>query len=292
MTLLQPLIIGEVLFDHFPSGQRVLGGAPFNVAWNLQGLGLAPLFVSAVGDDDQGREIRARMQAWGLDTSAMQLSDRWPTGKVQVALEAGQPTYEILDRQAYDDIRAVAFPVSPAGFSLLYTGSLAYRNEPSRSTIRGLLRESNLPRLVDINIRQPWFDRDWAGDLLAGAEWTKLNDDELAWLSETECNDRAQIGSAVKRLRNLYGGRRYLVTCGSVGAYAVDERGELLFAEAPSPEPFVDTVGAGDAFAAATIDGICHNRPLDETLEGAVRLASRTCTLQGATTEDRNHYAS
>ncbi len=31
----QVCVFGEVLFDHFPDGRRVLGGAPFNVAWNL-----------------------------------------------------------------------------------------------------------------------------------------------------------------------------------------------------------------------------------------------------------------
>jgi len=33
-------IFGEVLFDQFPDGQQVLGGAPFNVAWHLQAFGL------------------------------------------------------------------------------------------------------------------------------------------------------------------------------------------------------------------------------------------------------------
>jgi len=35
----RPVLFGEVLFDHFPDGSEVLGGAPFNVAWHLQGLG-------------------------------------------------------------------------------------------------------------------------------------------------------------------------------------------------------------------------------------------------------------
>ncbi|MGD9171680.1 MAG: carbohydrate kinase, partial [Candidatus Thiodiazotropha sp.] len=32
-------IFGEVLFDCFPTGEQVLGGAPFNVAWHLQAFG-------------------------------------------------------------------------------------------------------------------------------------------------------------------------------------------------------------------------------------------------------------
>ena len=50
----KPLIYGEILFDIFPGDKKVLGGAPFNVAWHLQGFGLAPLFMSRIGEDAEG----------------------------------------------------------------------------------------------------------------------------------------------------------------------------------------------------------------------------------------------
>ena len=37
----RPVVFGEVLFDCFPDGSRVLGGAPFNVAWHCQAFWLA-----------------------------------------------------------------------------------------------------------------------------------------------------------------------------------------------------------------------------------------------------------
>ncbi|MCG8450373.1 MAG: PfkB family carbohydrate kinase, partial [Pirellulales bacterium] len=76
----KPLIVGEVLFDHFPDGRRILGGAPFNVAWNLQRLGLPPSFCSAVGEDDEGREIIEEMKLGELDVTGLQVTERWPTG--------------------------------------------------------------------------------------------------------------------------------------------------------------------------------------------------------------------
>ena len=48
-TTQRPVIFGEVLFDRFPDGSVVLGGAPFNVAWHLQAFGRAPLFISTGG---------------------------------------------------------------------------------------------------------------------------------------------------------------------------------------------------------------------------------------------------
>ena len=67
----RPIIFGEVLFDCFPDGSRVLGGAPFNVAWHLQAFGAEPLFVSRVGNDPMGRKIRDAMLQWGMDTSGL-----------------------------------------------------------------------------------------------------------------------------------------------------------------------------------------------------------------------------
>ena len=49
-----------------PDGSRVLGGAPFNVAWHLRGFGANPLVISAVGDDAEGREVLERMTSWDL----------------------------------------------------------------------------------------------------------------------------------------------------------------------------------------------------------------------------------
>ncbi len=79
-TVERVVVFGEVLFDRFPDGCEVLGGAPFNVAWNLQALDARPILVSRVGNDRLGRRILAAMKEWGMDLAGMQvdehLSDR------------------------------------------------------------------------------------------------------------------------------------------------------------------------------------------------------------------------
>lgn len=291
MTAKRPLIVGEVLFDEFSHGERVLGGAPFNVAWNLQGLGLMPLFVSAVGSDEEGQEVRARMESWGMDTSGLQIAEHRPTGKVQVELDGDEPRFHILDDQAYDEIQMPDSDVLCGEYSLLYQGSLAYRSITSRATIKRLMSATDLPRFVDINIRQPWFSLESATELLTQATWIKLNVDELSFLAKAECRTATQIADAVATMRGQYGARQFFITCGSSGAYAIDQDGDVLFADAPKPVPFVDAVGAGDAFSAATIAGIERGIPLPEILATAVQYASQTCEIQGATTTLRAHYA-
>lgn len=103
---MRPLIFGEVLFDRFPDGSVVLGGAPFNVAWHLQAFGLAPLVISRVGRDALGGAVVAAMTGWGMDRRGVQFDATHPTGTVEVAFQAGEPHYAIVDRVAYDIIAA------------------------------------------------------------------------------------------------------------------------------------------------------------------------------------------
>ena len=122
-------IFGEVLFDHFPAGERVLGGAPFNVAWHLQAFAQSPVFISRIGDDAEGQTIRDAMQQWGMTTDALQLDTGLPTGRVNVSIHNNEPTYDIVENCAYDAIVPISEDIQ---CRLLYHGSLALRETVSR----------------------------------------------------------------------------------------------------------------------------------------------------------------
>ena len=100
-----PVIFGEVLFDVYPDGKEILGGAPFNVAWHLHAFGAEPLMVSRVGADKRGERIRECMEAWGMITDGIGLDPKNPTGIVQVSYDENrQPHYDIIPEQAFDFI--------------------------------------------------------------------------------------------------------------------------------------------------------------------------------------------
>ena len=48
--------IGEALFDVLPEGKK-LGGAPANFAYHVSQFGLESCAVSAMGDDELGKEL-------------------------------------------------------------------------------------------------------------------------------------------------------------------------------------------------------------------------------------------
>src|SRR5690606_8108324 len=95
---------GEVLWDVFPSGEKI-GGAPLNVAIRLQSMGVQTSMISSVGRDTRGEKIKEYLNALGIDTSNILELNEYPTGVVQVTLDtSGSATYEITFPVAWDKI--------------------------------------------------------------------------------------------------------------------------------------------------------------------------------------------
>jgi fructokinase len=177
MKYARPVVFGEVLFDRFPDGHVVPGGAPFNVAWHLQAFGGMPLMISRVGNDALGRNIRQAMEGWSMALRGLQLDSQHPTGIVDVSIHAGEPAYDIVDQRAYDFIDATQLPPLPES-GVLYHGSLALRNPVSRQALETLRQDSGMALFVDVNLRAPWWQRDAVLAMLQQARWAKLNADE------------------------------------------------------------------------------------------------------------------
>lgn len=281
----RPLIFGEVLFDRFPDGQAILGGAPFNVAWNLQALGERPLLITRVGRNQLGEEILAAMTRWGMDTAGVQIDPQHATGIVEITVRDGEPEYDIALGKAYDYIAADGLPARIEG-SLLYHGSLALRTDPPRDTLEALRRHVGCPALMDVNLRAPWWDRATVLDGLAAARWGKLNEGELAELVPEPSDPAARA----RRLLQRGDTEALIVTRGEAGARIHERDGAVHELAAGAPRPVVDTVGAGDAFAAVVLLGLLRGWNWPLALERADAFAGAVVGLRGATTDDRRFY--
>lgn len=287
----RPLIFGEVLFDTFPGGTEVLGGAPFNVAWHLHGFGMQPLLVSRIGADAAGDRVVETMTDWGMDLSGLQRDDMRPTGRVLIELQDGQPTFEILADQAYDHIDpSGALRASTGGpaADLIYHGTLALRDPASRAALEALAGAHRVRRCVDLNLRDPWWDARMVDEVMRGADWLKLNDAEL----RTACGAAgdAALAPLADALRARYGIGVLVVTCGADGAFVIGPEGRVD-GRAPRVERIADTVGAGDAFSAVSLAGLRAGWDPATTLERALDFAAWICTVRGATVSDRSVYA-
>ena len=278
-------IFGEVLFDHFPDGSCVLGGAPFNVAWHLQAFAQQPCFISRVGVDPMGDAIHTAMQDWQMDLSGLQRDKHHPTGTVQVSIEQGEPSYEIVPEQAYDFIAADQLPLNSAD-GLLYHGSLALRHEVSRQALAVLKQQHRGKLFMDVNLREPWWNKADILALVDDADWVKLNHHELQAL-QPEAGD---LQSAMSRFLTAHQLDGLVVTRGEQGALAINAAGESGLVTPTQTVEIVDTVGAGDAFASVLMLGIHLGWPLQATLERAQDFASAMVGRRGATVQDIEFY--
>lgn len=289
------VLFGEVLVDCFPD-REVQGGAPFNVAHHLLGLGraagLAPVLVTRIGKDERGRQMLASIQAAGLAIDGIQQDSLHPTGQVRISMDGKGHHFEIVPDQAWDYIHAemarlVALARHPGW---VYFGTLAQR-AASRPALRALLRASQARTFLDINLRDPWVRKDVLRWSLGKADVVKVNEEELHRVTHM----MGQGGGAAKqlgeRLIHAFSLEQLLVTQGEKGAWLLKHTGEFTQAEAGATvvDP-VDTVGAGDGFAAVFLLGLTQGWPARQTLERAHRFAGEICRLRGAIPESAAFY--
>ncbi|MGB3051641.1 MAG: PfkB family carbohydrate kinase [Polyangiales bacterium] len=284
----RPVIFGEVLFDHFSDGSRVLGGAPFNVAWHLRGFNSNPLVISSVGDDAEGREVLERMTSWDLMTHGMQVDPEHPTGRVTASIVDGENRFEIATGQAWDSIHAdpALHAVIEEPVGLLYHGSLALRSDESWVALRKLRDQAEAPSFIDINLREPWWTKDKIEWCLSTGTWVKLNDHELSLLTSKPTASFEDCRDAALGLARAHAIEGVIVTRGAQGALSVVGGRTTFEAHAAPVKQLIDTVGAGDAFSAIVCLGLLQEWEHQLTLDRAAAFAADLCGIRGATTTD------
>lgn len=278
------LLFGEALADVFPD-RTVLGGAPFNVANHLQAFGQRPVLLTCLGDDALGDEIFQVMTDSGMETQAVQRTGQYPTGRVEVHIAGRDHLFEIFPAQAYDHIDAEIAMKSTASVDarVLYFGTLAQREEPSRRALQSLLADFSGIKFLDINLRSPWYDEVILHQSLVLADMLKLNVDELAVLAKIYGIAGMEQERQLEVLATRFALARIILTRGSEGAWMYDRAGVLLKAETPPVmSAFVDTVGAGDGFCAVCLLGELCRWPNALILERANAFAAAICGCSGA----------
>ncbi len=275
--------LGEVLWDLLPTGQQ-LGGAPANFTYHARALGAEARLISRVGQDALGRETLEHLAKLGVATECVEIDAQLPTGTVGVEIAAdGQPNYQIHENVAWDAIcgeaagrRAVAMA------DAVCFGSLAQRDDRSGATIRSLVAASpaRALRVFDINLRQHYHSREVIENSLLLANVLKANDAELpvlAALFNLAGNTRAQLACLAER----FSLQLTVLTRGARGSLLFDGRN---WSEHPGLAVTVqDTIGAGDAFTAATVLGFLSGRSLDGINAFANKVAAFVCSQSGAT---------
>lgn len=284
-TTFTPRIVGlgEVLWDLLPSGKS-LGGAPANFAFHANQLGACGVVVSAVGNDDLGREILTRFQELGLPETGIRTIAQ-PTGTVTVTMTDGQPSYTIHRNVAWDEIPwDTGLAELAAQTDAVCFGSLAQRSIGSQSTLLSFLDATppDCLRIFDINLRQRFYNRDIVESSLIRAHVFKLNHEELPIVAELLNLPNGSEDETLASLLKRYHLRLIALTRGAQGS-RLYSKWRISDHPGHPVTKFVDAVGAGDSFTATLAVGLLKFDDLHSIHDRAARIASYVCSQAGAT---------
>jgi fructokinase len=276
--------VGEVLWDVIGETEH-LGGAPFNFAAHAGKLGHEVLFVSAVGADDRGERVLKHMQAMNLPTRHVARIREYPTGWVMVNVDSvGQPSFVIHRPAAYDFPRLTASGLksllSPPP-DLIYFGTLQQMSPPARElTMRLLHATPQARRFYDVNLRTGSYEPPLVRDLMMQATILKVNDQEVDEIARLFGERYRSLEDFCRRSSEQFGLEAVCVTRGAHGCSLL-LRGEYVEAKGYSVA-VVDTVGSGDAFAAAFVHGLSQNWPAADIADFANRIGALVAARPGA----------
>ncbi len=274
---------GEALWDCLPEG-NFPGGAPLNVAFHLNQLGVRAFPVTAVGLDPLGRELVDIVRRWGVRTDFIGWHPTLPTGTVAAEINAqGDARYTIREDVAWDDIPVTAQLLSAVGSAdAVVYGTLAQRSVSNRLQLEKLQQASvNTFTVCDVNLRPPYDDHERVWKLASQADLVKLNDGELRTLLD-DTRERRSLEALARLFATEIGVDAVCVTAGAKGAGLLHAH-EWHWCDA-KPITTRDTVGAGDAFLAGLISRLLdpHTAPR-ECLQHACRLGEFVASRHGAT---------
>jgi fructokinase len=303
------IVFGEALVDAFHDS-LVPGGAPFNVACHLAGLGFHPRLISRIGNDEAAQKLRVMAQRVNLDLSTVQVDRLRGTGRVNVLEGPHGHVFQIDRDQAYDHIDAedalsnaldyTALDDARNASTWLYFGTLALRSADNRASLAAVRRSVKHRAFVDLNWRAAGTTCEQALAAMDNIAVLKVSAEELAQVLRWLGHSNARAGSMPsmgefreeqQALMLALGLDDLLVTYGADGAAAWAASG-ICAARVPAVAVSVlqDTVGAGDAFSAMALACLMQGLSIEQLLSRAVAFAAAVCGERGALPQRAHFY--
>lgn len=278
-------VLGEALWDVYPTRasasirarrreQRVLGGAPANVAVTLARLGVRVGMITTVGEDALGQGLRDELADAGVDVSCVH----------SVRARTGVTWVELGDTPRYVPFRATkgqpGAEMIPAALESpwLHVSSSSFTDDASAEAVRLALSRSNARLSFDLNI----YPHLWSSAILP----VLREPIALAHVVKASEPDLAALGLDERGLCALRPGRLTIVTRGERGAVAYD--GQEAIEHRVRRVRTIDPIGAGDAFMAGLLASLVRGKDVHSCLALAARLGARAVTALGATTALRD----
>jgi fructokinase len=238
-----------------------------------------------VGADELGQKVIDSMSRLGLKTDYLGIDNDHPTGTASVAIASdGQPKFVLHRPAAYDFPQLTAEQrnrLFSQPVNWIYFGTLHQIYPQARQLTTDILdRASGARRFYDVNLRSDGYTPALIQELMAQATMVKLNNEEVEAIALMFGSRHRSLEDFCRKYADLYKWAGVCVTRGSLGC-TVLMNGEYIEARG-YPVQVVDTVGAGDAFAAAFLHGLGSGWPTPEVADFANRVGALVASRRGA----------
>ncbi|WP_024608786.1 carbohydrate kinase [Pseudoalteromonas sp. TAB23] len=272
---------GEVLWDCFESGMR-LGGAPLNMCFRFNSLGLKAHMISAVGNDKLGEALLSEIEQKGLSKEFIYVHESKPTSVVEVKLDqSGSANYQIVLDTAWDNISLSQRVIDKVKSADVFVfGSLIARTESSMSSLDQLLDLAKF-KVFDVNLRAPHYQLESLIKLMNKADFIKLNDEELYEIAKGMGCKYHSLEQNLAFIAKQTNTEFLCVTKGNHGAL-LSIKGKNYYNSGYLID-VVDTVGAGDSFLGALIYQLCIQNDPQQAIDFACAAGAMVAQQLGAT---------
>lgn len=255
-----------------------VGGNTANSLQVLGQLGHACTFAGVLSEDSEGRFVRAALNDRGVSTAACRMVAGGSMPVSTVILSADNGSRTILHWRDLPEYTA-------ADFATLELAEFDWLHFEGRNPgqVRSMLQRAmadypSIPRSLEVEKPRSGIDGLFglASVLLFSAGFAQHH-------GYRHASDLLRAVQASHPAATLF------CTRGASGAIARDREGRLYEQPASRPARVVDTLGAGDTFNAAVIDGCLGGLDTGATLQRACRLAGQKCGqigLSGLTATD------
>jgi 2-dehydro-3-deoxygluconokinase len=235
---------------------QTVGGAESNVACHLAGLGLRSGWLGAVGDDELGRAVTSGIAAAGVDVSGVVIDPDRPTGLYlkEVGPSATRVRYYRSGSAASFLGPELLSTVDLHGIRLVHTSGITPALSAScLALMRALFAVPRRTHRISFDVN--WRPALWAGqDVSVLAELANAADVVLVGADEADAVWGFVQPAQIREV--LPGPDTLVVKHGEHGATLIERDPATGADAAPVFQPaltvvdVVETVGAGDAFAA------------------------------------------
>lgn len=297
ITIGEPLVVfaSEEVdrpLDQVTNFKKFLAGAELNVVIGLSRLGHETAYVSQIGHDSLGDFIKAELKKSGVGDSFVTQVSNYPTGfYLKEKVSEGDPKVEYFRKGSaashFDLSKLTTLDLSQIKVAHL-TGIMAAISQTGLEAVKSLLTELSLADSVtvfDPNLRPMLWKseevmRKTLNDLAKSAKIILPGISEgklLTGLStETDIADYYLNQSDITQT--------VIVKNGSKGAYVKSKNGESFTVAGYKVAHVVDTVGAGDGFAAGFISGLLDQENLQASVQRACAIGAFAVQSSGDNT--------